>query len=153
MDLLIQKLTPEQTVPYELLLLADPSKKIVDGYLQRGVCYIASLPNQAIAGAFVLLETRPETIEIVNIAVREEEQGKGIGKRMLLQAIAIAKQQGAKTIEIGTGNSSVAQLELYQKCGFRIVGVELDFFTRHYEETIIENGIHCRDMIRLRLEV
>lgn len=153
MKLIIQKQTTAHTVPYELLLLADPSPKIVNEYLQRGECYTASLSDQSTVGVFVLLKTRPETIEIVNIAVREEEQGKGIGKRMIYEAIEIAKQQGAKTIEIGTGNSSVTQLALYQRCGFRIIGVDLDFFLRHYEEEIFENGIQCRDMIRLRLDI
>lgn len=59
------------------------------------------------------------------------------------------KKNGYKTIEIGTGNSSIGQLVLYQKCGFRITGVDIDFFVRHYQEEIFENGIQCRDMIRL----
>jgi len=41
---------------------------------------------------------------------------------------------------------------LYQKCGFRIVGVELDYFRKNHEEKIFENGIECRDMIRMRME-
>ncbi|MNW16937.1 putative N-acetyltransferase YvbK [compost metagenome] len=45
------------------------------------------------------------------------------------------------------------QLYLYQKCGFRIVGVDVDFFVRHYEEAIEENGIPCRDMIRLAMDI
>ncbi|WP_019639272.1 GNAT family N-acetyltransferase [Paenibacillus fonticola] len=153
MTLTIKKLSPEDAVPYDLLLLADPSKEIVDDYLLRGQCYIAARSGQMIVGVFVLLRTRPYTMEIINIAVREDFQGKGIGKKLMLQAIAKAKEQQVKTIEIGTGNSSLAQLALYQKCGFRIVGVDQDFFSHHYREEIFENGIRCRDMIRLRLEI
>jgi hypothetical protein len=40
---------------------------------------------------------------------------------------------------------------LYQKCGFRIVGVDLDYFRIHSKERIIENGIECRDMIRMEM--
>ena len=36
-----------------------------------------------------------------------------------------------------------------QKCGFRITGIDIDFFIRCYQEEIFENGIQCRDMIRL----
>jgi ribosomal protein S18 acetylase RimI-like enzyme len=75
--------------------------------------------------------------------------GKGIGKQLVLHAIETARSRGNKTIEIGTGNSGIGQLALYQKCGFRIVGVDIDFFVRHYSEAIYENGIQCRDMIRL----
>lgn len=52
-------------------------------------------------------------------------------------------------MEIGTGNSSIAPLILCQKCGFRITGIDRDFFIRHYSEEIFENGIQCKDMIRL----
>ncbi|MOA10270.1 putative N-acetyltransferase YvbK [compost metagenome] len=68
---------------------------------------------------------------------------------MVNHAIQNAKQLGFKTIEIGTGNSSIGQLALYQKCGFRITGVDRDFFIRHYDEEIFENGIQVVDMIRL----
>lgn len=72
-----------------------------------------------------------------------------IGKQLVLHAIQTAKTRGYRTIEIGTGNSGIGQLALYQKCGFRIVGVDIDFFIRHYSEVIYENGIQCRDMVRL----
>ena len=60
-----------------------------------------------------------------------------------------SKASGYKTIEVGTGNSSIGQLALYQKCGFRITSIDRDFFIRNYEDDIFENGIWCRDMIRL----
>lgn len=152
MEVLIKKLTPDEAVPYDLLLLADPSRPIVDDYLRRGTCYTASYQG-GIIGVYVILKTRPETVEIVNVAVREDYQGRGIGKTLVLDAIAKAKAEGFKTIEIGTGNCGMMQLALYQKCGFRIVGVDLDFFTRHYDEPMYENGIQCRDMIRLSLDL
>lgn len=72
---------------------------------------------------------------------------------MLFSAINISKKLNAKVLEVGTGNSSISQLAFYQKCGFRIVGVDKDFFKRHYEERIIENGIECIDMIRLNIDL
>ncbi|MCR8842125.1 GNAT family N-acetyltransferase [Paenibacillus sp. SC116] len=144
----IRKLNAHEHPPMDLLLLADPSETIVTDYLQRGQCYVAELARSIVA-VYVLLPTRPETIELVNVAVREDLHGQGIGKQIVNHAIEQARMQGYKTIEIGTGNSGVGQLALYQKCGFRIVGVDLDFFVRHYPEEIIENGIPCRDMIRM----
>jgi len=144
----IRKLNSNENYPMELLLLADPSRKLVEDYLKRGECYIFE-NNNLIIGTYVLLPTRPETIELVNIAVVEGMQGRGIGKQLVLHAIQTARATGYKTIEIGTGNSGVGQLALYQKCGFRIVGVDVDFFVKHYPEEIYENGIQCRDMVRL----
>ncbi|MFJ8256408.1 GNAT family N-acetyltransferase [Peribacillus asahii] len=144
----IRKLNIGEKLPMELLLLADPSKDIVEEYINRGECFVAE-SEQQIIGVYVLLPTRPETVELVNVAVLEEQHGRGIGKQLVIDAIKVAKTKGYRTIEIGTGNSSIGQLALYQKCGFRIIGVDMDFFIKHYPEKIFENGIQCRDMIRL----
>lgn len=148
----IRKLNLQEQPPWNLLLLADPSKEIVQSYLENGECYVADDENEII-GVFVLIPTRPSTVEIVNIAVEESQQGKGLGKQLIEVAITIAKSKGYKTVEIGTGNSSIGQLYLYQKCGFRINWIDKDFFIKHYGEEIFENGIQCRDMIRLSLDL
>ncbi|WP_226673343.1 GNAT family N-acetyltransferase [Rossellomorea aquimaris] len=146
--MIIRKRKADEELPMDLLLLADPSEEIVKEYITRGECYLAELERD-IVGVYVLLPTRPGTIELVNVAVAEERHGEGIGKQLVMDAVKVAREKGYKTIEVGTGNSGVGQLALYQKCGFRIVGVDFDFFTRHYPEAIFENGIQVRDMIRL----
>ncbi|XOK64332.1 GNAT family N-acetyltransferase [Paenibacillus elgii] len=144
----IVNLASHEQPPMDLLLLADPSPKLVEEYIQRGQCYVAKT-EELILGVYVLLPTRPETVEIVNIAVDERHQGQGIGKKLVNHAIETARQLGYKTIEIGTGNSSIGQLALYQKCGFRMTWIDRDFFIRHYEEPIYENGMQVIDMVRL----
>jgi GNAT superfamily N-acetyltransferase len=145
----IRELKIGEKPPMDLLLLTDPSQTIVEDYLKRGECFIAEI-SEKVVGVYVLLPTRPETVESVNVAVVEKHHGKGIGKLLVMNAIKAAKGKGYKTIEIGTGNSSIGQqLALYQKCGFRITGINIDFFIRHYQEEIFENGIQCRDMVRL----
>lgn len=148
----IRKLDNKKEIPYDLLLLADPSIEVINDYIYRGDCYVAYI-NDNIAGAFLLVRTRPLTLELVNIAVKEVYQGKGIGKRLILNAIDIARKNNTKILEVGTGNSSISQLALYQKCGFRMVGVDRDFFKIHYKEKIIENEIECVDMVRLRMDL
>ncbi|QJD88057.1 GNAT family N-acetyltransferase [Cohnella herbarum] len=143
---------PDQAPPWDLLLLADPSRNLVEEYVSRGICYLAYL-DEELVGEFVLIRTHPGTIEIVNVAVGENFQGRGIGKALVLRAIEESKLLHAKTIEIGTGSTGVKQLKLYQKCGFRMFAVDTDFFVKHYEEEIFEEGMRLRDMVRLRLEI
>ncbi|MCR8962939.1 GNAT family N-acetyltransferase [Brevibacillus laterosporus] len=144
----IRMIHETEDVPMELLLLADPSERLVKEYVERGQCYIMEQDGRII-GTYVLIPTRPETVELVNVAVDEELHGKGYGKQLVLHAIESARLNHYKTIEIGTGNSSVVQLALYQKCGFRMTHIDKDFFIRHYAEPIFENGIQCIDMVRL----
>ncbi|MCR2806644.1 GNAT family N-acetyltransferase [Paenibacillus soyae] len=146
--MIIRTLNPGEQPPMDLLLDADPSRELVEEYVGRGECYVAEDGGQVI-GVYVLIRTRPDTIELVNIAVAGERQGQGIGKMLVRHAIDQARRQGFRTIEVGTGNSGVGQLALYQKCGFRITGVDRDFFIRHYPEPIFENGIQVIVMVRL----
>ena len=149
---LIRKLNLNEDIPMDLLLSADPSPIHIEGYTQRGEFFVAE-EHSSIIGVYVLLATRPGKVELMNLAVVESLHGNGIGKKLVSHAIQTAKARGFKTIEIGTGNSSVSQLALYQKCGFRIVGVEPNFFISNYSEEIYENGIQCQDMIRLSLDL
>lgn len=142
-----------ENIPYELLLLADPSEDNINEYLSRGTTFIAKYKGE-IVGVLVLTDTRPKTVEIMNVSVKEEYQNKGIGKKLIKYVIEYVKKNTSnKIIEIGTGNPGVVQMLLYQKCGFRIIGIDFDYFRKNYDKEIIENGIECRDMIRMRMEI
>jgi ribosomal protein S18 acetylase RimI-like enzyme len=140
---------PEE-LPWDLLLEADPSRQRIESYLSNDFTRVAKLGDDVI-GVYVLARHDPITFELMNIAVRDDYQGKGLGRRLLGHAIGLAESKGARVIDVGTGNSSFAALAFYQRAGFRVVGVIPDFFTDNYAEPIVENGIRCVDMIRLRL--
>ena len=150
-DLVVKKVGSDQA-PYELLLLADPSMDMINDYINRGNCYVAYVNNNLV-GVYVTIRTRPLTLELANIAVSQAYQGKGIGEKLIRSAIDMARKEKAKVLEVGTGNSSISQLALYQRCGFRITGIDRDFFRQHYDEKIIEKGIECIDMIRLGMNL
>ncbi|MBB6454135.1 GNAT superfamily N-acetyltransferase [Salirhabdus euzebyi] len=149
---MIRRLKDNEKPPLPLLLLADPSKEKVSSYIRRGHCYVAEKGGQII-GVFVLLSQHEHTIELMNIAIVETEQGKGYGKLLVQAAIERGKALGFKKMEVGTGNSSINQLALYQKCGFRMTSIEQNYFLQHYDEAIYENGIRCMDMVRLSVNL
>ena len=148
-DLVVTQTNEE--IPLDLLLLSDPSEEVINEYIADCVKFIAHT-NSGIVGALLLLKTRPYTMEIMNVSVYEKHQNKGIGKQLINKAITYVKEKSIKILEIGTGNPGFIQIMLYQKCGFRIIGVELDYFRKNHKEKIYENGIECRDMIRMRIE-
>ncbi len=138
----------DDLVPYELLLLADPSKDLVDEYLQLSEVFIAK-QNDETLGVIVLLPLTAETVEIKNVAVRPGFQGQGIGSYLIENAIKVASLNKRKSICIGTANSSIGQLYLYQKLGFEITGIKRNFFTDNYAEPIYENGIQAKHLLLL----
>ena len=89
------------------------------------------------------------TVEIKNVAVKPEFQGQGIGSYLIENVVQIASLNRQKSICIGTANSSLGQLYLYQKLGFDISEIRKNFFIDNYKEPIYENGIQAKHMIML----
>lgn len=148
----IRTIGPGERYPMDLLLLADPEERAVQAYLSDSECYVLEHEGE-IAGVCVLHKKDQAAAEVMNIAVQEELQRKGFGLKLLRHAVSRARELGCARISIATGNSSVGQLYLYQKAGFRIVGVEPDYFTGNYDNPIYENGLLCRDRILLSMEL
>ena len=88
----------------------------------------------------------------MNIALAERMRGQWRGKAFLQGLIAMSKAREARAVEIGTGNSNLDWLSPYHKLGFRITGIVRGFFD-DYPEQIVKNGIACRDIAHLRVEL
>jgi ribosomal protein S18 acetylase RimI-like enzyme len=136
--------------PLSLLLSADPSRERVERYLANGAIFVGEERGETIAVA--VLERNGPEFELRNIAVAEAWQRRGLGRQMLKHVLAHAAAEGAARVTVGTGNSSLGQLAFYQRAGFRITSVMPGFFDG-YEPPIVENGIACRDMIRLTMDL
>lgn len=134
-----------------LLLLADPSEELVRGYASPQNTVGAMLEGEPI-GVYVLIDKGDQLMELKNIAVRADWQGKGLGKILIGHALERAGDMGARRMEVGTGNSSLNQIAFYEKAGFKRDCVDEGFFLRNYAEPIFENGIQCTDMIYLTME-
>lgn len=145
----IQPLTSVSAAQYELLLSADPSPVMVASYVNRAFKFAAQIDHKLV-GVLLLLPTHPRTLEIVNLAISQRQQNQGIGTQLLQFAENWAHQKHYRTLEIATGSTSFGPLYLYQKQGFRITSIERNFFSRHYPQTIWENKLILKDLIRLQ---
>ena len=83
-----------------------------------------------VIGVYALKRHDATTFELMNIAVARAYQGTGLGRRLLGHAIGLAESNGARVIDVGTGNSSFGALRFYQRAGFRIVGVRAGLLHR-----------------------
>ena len=68
-----------------------------------------------------LIETmlRDDCLWIENVAVRPEEQGKGLGRSLLAHAERRAIEAGRGEIQLLTNAEFKANIALYEKCGYR----------------------------------
>lgn len=85
------------------------------------------------AGMWVIMDEA----HITNIAVRKPYRGRHLGERLLNELRGKARQQGARrmTLEVRVTNR-VAQ-NLYEKMGFRGVGVRKGYYTDNNEDALI----------------
>ncbi len=151
MDLII---TPE-TDPdpfWDMLLLTAPDKRTVEQSLETGKLYVAEW-DDVVLGTFILIELDAGLWELKHSAVAQEWQRKGVGKALIVKAIETARDLGAKRLETGASNSSFAALAFFQKAGFRIARIAKNYFTLNYDEPMFENGIECRDLVILAMEL
>lgn len=148
-DIIFKKLNENESIPYELLLLADPSIDLINEYLKYSDVFVAK-QNEKIIGVIVVLPLTAETAEIKNIAVDPEFQGKGIGSFLIVQVVQIALFNNQKNICISTANSSIGQLYLYQKLGFEITEIKRNFFLENYIDPIYENSIQAKHKVILK---
>jgi ribosomal protein S18 acetylase RimI-like enzyme len=150
--LTFRALQQQEEPPFELLLLADPSQDLVEAYLVHAEVFLAEIERDII-GVVVLCPLEPGQYEIKNIAVSPAHQGQGVGQFLIKNAIQMAHQMGIKSLRIGTANSSIAQLYLYQKMGFELKTIQVDFFLENYAEPIFENGLQAKHLLILEMSL
>jgi ribosomal protein S18 acetylase RimI-like enzyme len=147
----IRRWNSREALPWALLLDADPSRAEVLTYLAPGELWVVDRKGQTL-GAIVLMPRRGDVLEIMNMATDAEYRRCGIGTSLLRKAMARAEQLGAKWLHVGTGSTSYAQLQFYQRFDFRVHSVDRGFFIGRYAgEAQEENGVVLKDMIRLQM--
>ena len=134
----------------DLLLLADEQVEMVERYLDRGRMFVLEDGGGIIAECLVTDEGSG-VLEIKNIAVKPQFQGKSYGKAMIDFLVRMFSKNYS-VLQVGTGDSPMT-IPFYEKCGFVRHHVVKDFFIENYDHPIIEAGVQLRDMVYLRREI
>ena len=135
-----------------LFELAESSPSELATYLQAGRVLVAVTEPGEVIGHLQLVPTgHPGHVEIKNMAVREDRQGTGIGRRLVRAAIDLAAAESATVVLVATAAADVGNLRFYQRQGFRLLSVERDAFgpATGYPPGIVIDGIPLRDRVWL----
>lgn len=152
-DAAIREAAPHEIEPLvPLLLLAEPS----EGALRWSLAHLSDAVYRLdVRGALLGAATvrwDDEPCEIVELAVADEAQGRGLGRTFVTWLLAEAARRGKRAVEVGTSNASLGNIAFYQKCGFRMERVRKDYFW--YDRSgRAENGIAVRDLLVFRYEL
>ena len=137
----------EQFLP--LLLIADEDEKMIFKYLDRSRLFV--LEDCTVKGLVALTDEGEGTLEIKNLAVVPEHQGKGYGKR-LVEFVRQTFSGEYDRLIVGTGDSPLT-VPFYERCGFVRFRTIKNFFTDNYDHEIYECGVLLRDMIYFSMPI
>jgi ribosomal-protein-alanine N-acetyltransferase len=78
-----------------------------------------------------------EEAHVTNIAVRADHRGKKLGERLVREMQRIAYDQGAVRMTLEVRVSNYIARRLYQKLGFRSIGLRRGYYTDNGEDAMI----------------
>jgi GNAT superfamily N-acetyltransferase len=109
-------------------VLEDPDRAALGnpgGYiLQRGGHIFMACVEGHPVGTCALIVTGLGTFEVAKMAVDENYQGMGIGRKLLRHAVTEARRLGAKTLSLETNTKLESAVHLYETTGFRHLSPE-----------------------------
>jgi ribosomal protein S18 acetylase RimI-like enzyme len=82
---------------------------------------IAAFEEERILGCCMLVEEKPETVRLRQMAVLNDLQGKGIGRALMTFAENIARDRGYKNITMHARKHAIG---FYEKMGYNVSGNE-----------------------------
>src|SRR3954451_7691567 len=100
--------------------LSDPYETILN---KGGHIYMVRQAGE-IVGCVALVAVGNSMYELSKMAVAPELRGKGIGRTLLLHAIAQARSLGARSLFLGSSTKLAGAVKLYESVGFRHVPPE-----------------------------
>ena len=133
----------------DLLLLADEQEDMIDRDLERGTMYV--LEDGGVKADCVVHDEGDGVLELKNIAVKPDCQGRGYGKAIV--DFLVRTYTGQDTVlQVGTGDSP-STVPFYESCGFYRHHLVKNFFTDYYDHPIYECGVQLVDMVYLQREL
>ena len=133
-----------------LLLLADEQEDMIDLYLDRGTMFILE-DEGTVKGECVVTDEGDGVLEIQNLAVRQECQGRGYGKQLIEYVVNRFRDRYA-VLQVGTGDSPLT-VPFYEHCGFIRHHIVKNYIADHYDHPIFEGGKQLTDKVYLRMRL
>jgi predicted N-acetyltransferase YhbS len=107
-----------------LFELAEDSAEQLDSYAEQGDVLVARLGDEPVGHLQLVQGDNPGELELKNMAVSEELRGSGIGRRLVLAAIELARSRSAHRLTVATAAADVGNLRVYQRVGFRMAPLD-----------------------------
>ena len=112
--------------PKDKRVLSDPQGQIID---KGGMIFYAKYKDE-IVGTVSLLKIDNTTFELSKMAVTNEVQGLGIGKKLMLHCLAVAEAKKIEKLILYSNRKLLSAIHLYEKYGFAEIPLEDGVYER-----------------------
>ena len=103
----------------------------------RQVLFLVAVSEaDAVVGYAIVLLTGVEC-ELANLAVTRLVQKQGLGRRLLNEVVAAARERGCAEMFLEVRASNAAAIALYSTSGFEPVGRRVRYYARPIEDAIV----------------
>ncbi len=128
------------------------SERAFSEYSARPARYVSSLVQRSTTRAWVarsgdvpvgmaMLELGQQRASLLAIAVEEHWRGRGIGRRLMQAVEQGARESGARLLSLCTADSNLAALDLFLRCGMRIVDHKPGYYSRRQDACELEKAL------------
>lgn len=87
--------------------------------------------------AYIIYQAIEGEAEVYFFAVKEEYRNNGIGEKLFEFSVNELIKEKFHKISLEVRESNIAARKIYEKCGFKNVGVRIRYYTDNMEDAII----------------
>jgi ribosomal-protein-alanine N-acetyltransferase len=99
-------------------------------------CFLVAEEAGAVLG-YLVARTAGDEAEVLDVAVAPAARGRGIGRRLLAEALRGLRERGARRAYLEVRESNTAALRLYESLGFRPVGRRRGYYRQPAEDALV----------------
>lgn len=89
-------------------------------------CWVYTLDEEVIG--YGVMSVAVGEAHILNLSIRPDMQGRGLGRRLLQRLLTLARRHGADTVFLEVRASNRSALHLYRDLGFNEVGLRRGYY-------------------------
>ncbi len=93
-------------------------------------------PGDQVVG-YIIFWKVGEEVQVNNIAIHPDFRRRGLGESLLREVISWVKKEGAQFITLEVRPSNLAARALYQKLGFRTIGLRRFYYSNPVEDALV----------------
>jgi ribosomal-protein-alanine N-acetyltransferase len=101
-----------------------------------GPCSFVAVSDGEVAG-YVFARAVADEGEILNVAVREDLRGRGLGRRLLDAVFDDFRRHGVRTVYLEVRTSNTKGRAFYERLGFRQVGRRRAYYNKPREDALV----------------